>query len=58
LSASGGLAIDRLHPTHEITADGHTADGWCAWDTLFITELLDTQTEVASADRSPARPSD
>jgi alkylmercury lyase len=46
----GGLAIDPLEPTHRIKVHGRTVYGWCAWDTLFITEILGTQTQVESAD--------
>jgi alkylmercury lyase len=45
-----GLAIDPLQPTHALEADGATVYGWCAWDTLFITEILGTETRVSSVD--------
>ncbi len=45
-----GLSIDRLRPTHSMEMEGRTVYGWCAWDTLFITELLDTETHVTSTD--------
>jgi alkylmercury lyase len=45
-----GMALRRLEPTHRIGVNGRTVYGWCAWDTLFITEILDTETRVESAD--------
>ena len=45
-----GLAIGRLEPTHRIEVNGGTVYGWCAWDTLFITEILGTETHVESTD--------
>lgn len=45
-----GLAIDRLEPTHRIEVNGRSVYGWCAWDTLFITHMLGTETQVESAD--------
>ncbi|MPZ70179.1 MAG: hypothetical protein GEU71_11730 [Actinobacteria bacterium] len=45
-----GMAIDRLRPTHSMEMGGRTVYGWCAWDTLFITDLLDTETNVTSTD--------
>lgn len=45
-----GLAIDRLEPTHRIEVNGQSVYGWCAWDTLFLTHMLGTETHVESAD--------
>lgn len=45
-----GLSIDRLEPTHRIEVDGRSVYGWCAWDTLFVTEVLGIETQVTSAD--------
>jgi alkylmercury lyase len=45
-----GLAIEPLDPTHSIEVEGRKVYGWCAWDTLFITEILGTETRVASTD--------
>lgn len=45
-----GLAISPLEPTHRIEVSGRSVYGWCAWDTLFITEILGTQTQVESSD--------
>ena len=30
--------------------DGHTLSTWCAWDTLFIPEILGCSARVTSAD--------
>lgn len=35
---------------HLLHYDGYTAYGWCAWDTLFIPELLGKTVEVKSTD--------
>lgn len=45
-----GLTVNRLEPTHQIDVDGRTVYGWCAWDTLFLTHALGTQTAVESTD--------
>jgi alkylmercury lyase len=45
-----GLAAGRLKTAHRIEANGLTVYGWCAWDTLFITEILGMETHVESAD--------
>lgn len=45
-----GLSIDRLEPTHRLEVNGRTVYGWCAWDTLFITQILRTTTRVESSD--------
>jgi alkylmercury lyase len=33
---------------HRIEVDGRTLSGWCAWDTLFLPELLGRPARVAS----------
>jgi len=45
-----GLAIRPLKPTHSMELDGRTVYGWCAWDTLFIPEILNTEIHVESTD--------
>lgn len=45
-----GMSLRRLEPTHRIDVNERTVYGWCAWDTLFITEILGTDTHVESAD--------
>ncbi len=45
-----GMSIDRLEPTHSMEIDDMTVYGWCAWDTLFIPEILNTDAHVESAD--------
>lgn len=45
-----GLSIDRLEPTHAMQVDGTTLYAWCAWDTLFVTEILGTEARVSSVD--------
>jgi alkylmercury lyase len=45
-----GLSIDRLNPAHQIDVNGRRVYGWCAWDTLFITEILGMETQVESTD--------
>ncbi|MCA1735747.1 MAG: hypothetical protein LC739_06465, partial [Actinobacteria bacterium] len=45
-----GLAIHPLKPTHSMKLDGRTVYGWCAWDTLFMPEILNTEIHVESTD--------
>lgn len=45
-----GLSIVRLEPTHAMEVDGVKVFGWCAWDTLFVTEILGSETRVSSVD--------
>jgi len=33
---------------HRLEVNGKTVYGWCAWDTLFIPQLLDTSAQVVS----------
>ena len=51
-----GLAVGRLEPTHRIEVDGRTVYGWCAWDTLFLTEILGKETHVESGDPVTGEP--
>jgi alkylmercury lyase len=44
----GGLAAAPMH--HIFRMDGRTLWTWCAWDSLFIPELLDTTAHVESPD--------
>ncbi|MGH9053474.1 MAG: organomercurial lyase, partial [Acidimicrobiia bacterium] len=39
-----GIHAEHITPTHAIEVDGTTVYAWCAWDTLFITEILGRQT--------------
>ena len=45
-----GLHVHHIEPTHAMKVDGTTVYGWCAWDTLFITEILGRETQVESTD--------
>ncbi|MGH8946219.1 MAG: organomercurial lyase [Acidimicrobiia bacterium] len=45
-----GLQVHHIEPTHSIEVEGRTVYGWCAWDTLFITEILGNETHVESTD--------
>lgn len=45
-----GIHSEPIKPMHSIGVDGTTVYAWCAWDTLFITELLGRQTRVTSTD--------
>lgn len=44
----GGLAAAPMH--HTFRVDGRTLWTWCAWDSLFIPELLDAAAHVESPD--------
>lgn len=44
----GGLAAARM--AHELRLDGRTLWTWCAWDSLFIPEILGEKAEVESRD--------
>lgn len=35
-----GIHANHISPTHAIAVDDTTVYAWCAWDTLFITEIL------------------
>lgn len=41
-----GLAV--REKSHRLEWDGYTAYAWCAWDTLFLPELLDATVSVTS----------
>jgi alkylmercury lyase len=41
-----GLSIRPM--PHRITVNGHALYAWCAWDTLFLPELLDAPAEIES----------
>jgi alkylmercury lyase len=41
-----GLSIRPM--PHRITINGRTLYAWCAWDTLFLPELLDAPAEIES----------
>ena len=45
-----GIHAEPITPTHAIEVDGTTVYAWCAWDTLFITEILGRTTQVTSTD--------
>ncbi len=44
----GGLATARMH--HRFEVDGRTLWTWCAWDSLFIPEILGKPARVTSPD--------
>jgi alkylmercury lyase len=44
-----GLTITRLSPTHRLEVEGQTLFAWCAWDTLFLPEILDATARVETA---------
>jgi alkylmercury lyase len=44
----GGLAATPMH--HRFEVQGHTLWTWCAWDSLFIPEILGRAAHVRSAD--------
>lgn len=44
----GGLAAAPMH--HRFEVDGRTLWTWCAWDSLFIPEILGKQARVTSTD--------
>lgn len=45
-----GLHVHHIEPTHAMEMDGSTVYGWCALDTLFITEILGREARVTSTD--------
>lgn len=51
-----GLSIDRLEPSHRMEVNGRTLFAWCAWDTLFLTGMLGSETRVESADPATGEP--
>jgi alkylmercury lyase len=50
----GGLATAPMH--HRLVVDGRTLWAWCAWDTLFIPEILGKRARVASPDPDTKEP--
>jgi alkylmercury lyase len=44
----GGLSVGKLH--HAFEVDGSKLSTWCAWDSLFIPEILGRTARVTSAD--------
>lgn len=51
-----GIHAGHITPTHAIEVEGTTVYAWCAWDTLFITEILGRQTRVTSTDPQQGTP--
>lgn len=45
-----GIHAEPISPTHALELDGTTVYTWCAWDTLFITEILGRPTQITSTD--------
>lgn len=41
-----GIAVTEMH--HRFDVNGHTAYTWCAWDALFIPELINTTANITS----------
>jgi alkylmercury lyase len=50
----GGLTIVPMH--HKLGVAGRTLWTWCAWDSLFIPEILGFRAEVESPDPETGRP--
>ena len=50
ISGFGGLATAPMH--HKLKVDGRELWTWCAWDSLFIPEILGTTALVESQDPS------
>lgn len=48
VSGFGGLTTARMH--HQLELEGRTLWTWCAWDTLFIPEILGKRGRVTSPD--------
>ena len=49
-----GLSIPSAQTSaHQLTIDGRRLFAWCAWDTLFLPELLGKTAEVESASPTP-----
>jgi alkylmercury lyase len=50
-----GLSIAAAYASpHRLTIDGRTLSAWCAWDTLFLPQLLGKPAEVESTSPPPA----
>jgi alkylmercury lyase len=45
-----GLAIGPLNPEHRIEVDGRALWAWCAWDTLFLPDILGKEARITSTD--------
>ncbi len=41
-----GLSVNKTQ--HQLTVNGRTVYTWCAWDTLFIPELLNATVDISS----------
>ncbi|MCU1260551.1 MAG: Organomercurial lyase [Bryobacterales bacterium] len=49
-----GLSIPAAYESrHRLTIDGRRLSAWCAWDTLFLPQLLGQRAEVESASPTP-----
>jgi len=49
-----GLSIPAAYVSpHRLTIDGRRLSAWCAWDTLFLPQLLGQRAEVESASPTP-----
>lgn len=48
IAGFGGLAVTAMH--HRFEVDGRELSTWCAWDSLFIPELLGRPARVTSTD--------
>jgi alkylmercury lyase len=44
-----GLTVNRLSPTHRLEVEGRELFAWCAWDTLFLPDILGVSASVESA---------
>ena len=44
----GGLAVASMH--HRLKVNGRALSTWCAWDSLFLPEILECSAEVTSPD--------
>lgn len=52
-----GLSLQEAYASpHRITIGGRALSAWCAWDTLFLPERLDSTVEVVSASPAGERP--
>jgi alkylmercury lyase len=50
-----GLSIPAAYVSpHRLTIDGRRLSAWCAWDTLFLPQLLGQRAEVESASPTPS----
>ena len=46
-----GLALPAAHASpHRFTIDGQVLSAWCAWDTLFLPQLLGRTAQIESTD--------